>query len=292
MRRRVQTFVAALFATTLVSVDAMGQQPRTYPPYTSVVRSTEYDAQGEVVRVWTQTSYHSSNGDRRSVSKFNGDEYASLYRRGRGVYQSNSRTSRLIKQHSHAPGCPPRTADELRADKKFTRTEDVLGFTAFVWIERPSQDYEMEHYYIPELGGGIPVKSVTTVKNGPKFMSDVISINTGEPDPIDINGPDYFVIEQEPRFMNNISEHLLSKPEPDYPSEALTRGLSGVVNVFVVIDESGAVISAGPRAGLGAHLLREAAVEAAYKASFKPVMVDGKAIIATGLIQYRFVLPK
>ena len=92
--------------------------------------------------------------------------------------------------------------------------------------------------------------------------------------------------------MNNLSEHLLSKPEPDYPSEALTRGLSGLVNVMVVIDEGGAVISAGPRAGMGPQLLREAAVEAAYKASFKPVMVDGKAIIATGLIQYRFDLPK
>ena len=292
MRRRVQTLVAALFVATLVSVDALGQQPRTYPPYTLVSRSTEYDAHGEVVRVWTQTSYHSSNGDRRSVGKFNGDEYASLYRRGRGVYQSNSRTSRLIKQHGHAPGCPLRTAEELRADKKFTRTEDVLGFTAYVWIERPSADYEMEHYYIPELGGGTPVKSATTVKNGPKFVSDVISINPGEPDLIDITGPDYLVIEQEPRFMNNLSEHLLSKPEPDYPSEALTRGLSGLVNVMVVIDESGAVISAGPRAGLGPHLLREAAVEAAYKASFKPVMVDGKAIIATGFIQYRFDLPK
>ena len=150
----------------------------------------------------------------------------------------------------------------------------------------------MEHYYIPELGGGIPVKSVTTIKNGPKFVSDVISINPGEPNPNDINGPDYFVIEQEPRFMNNLSEHLLSKPEPDYPSEALTRGLSGVVNVMVVIDESGAVISAGPRPGMGPQLLREAAVEAAYKASFKPILVDGKAVIATGLLQYRFDLPK
>ena len=292
MRRRVQTFVAALFVTTLVSVDAMGQQSRTYPPYTLVVRSTEYDAQGEVMRVSTATSFHSSNGDWRNVGKFAGDEYASLYRRGRGVYQSNSRTSRLIKQHGHAPGCPLRTAEELRADRKFTRTEDVLGFTAYVWTERLNRDYEMEHYFIPELGGGTPVKSVTTIKNVLKIVSEVISIKTGEPDLIDVTGPEYFVIEQEPRFINNISEQILSKPEPDYPAEALTRGLSGLVNVTVVVDESGAVISAGPKPGSAAQPLREAAVEAAYKASFKPVMVDGRAVVATGIINYRFVLPK
>lgn len=279
--------MAAVFVTTLMCVDTMGQQARTYPPYTSVTRFTEYDSKGEVLHVSTQTSYHSSTGDWRSVGKVAGVEYGSLYRRGRGVYQSNSRTSRLIKQHGHAPGCPLRTAEELRADRKFTRTENVLGFTAYVLTDTPNDDLVMEHYYIPELGGGTPVKSTTTYKNGPKFVGEAITIKLGEPDALDLTGPDYLVIEQEPRFINNISEQILSKPEADYPSEALNLGLSGYVNVSVIVDESGSVMSAAARPGGARQPLRDAAVEAAYKASFKP-----SGSIVTGIITYQFVLPK
>ena len=287
MRRRLPTLVASLFLTTLVCVDVLGQQPRSYPPYTVVTRFTEYDSKGEVLRVSTQTSYHSSNGDWRSVGKAAGIEYASLYRRGRSVYQSNSRTNRLIKQSDHAPGCPIRSGEELRADRKFTRTEDVVGFTAYVLTDNPNDDLVIEHYYIPELGGGTPVKSTTTYKNGPKFVGEVVSIKLGEPDAIDVTGPDYVVIEQEPRFINNIIEQTLSKPEPEYPSEALNRGLSGYVNVSVIVDESGSVISAAARPGGAAQTLRDAAVEAAYKATFKP-----GASVVTGIITYQFVLPK
>ena len=292
MRRRVYTFVAVLIVANLVCAGAIGQQSRTYPPYTIVTRYTEYDSKGEVMRVSTQTSYHSSTGDWRSVGSVGEIEYASLYRRGRGVYQSNSRTKRLIKQHGHAPGCPLRTADELRADRKFTRTEEVLSFTAYVLTDTPNDTLVMEHYYIPELGGGMPVRSTTTYRNGPKVITEVISIKVGEPDASDLAGPDYLVIEQEPRFINNIAEHLLTKPEPEYPVEALTRGLSGYVNVSVVVDESGSVINAGARAGGAPQLLREAAVEAAFKSSFKPVIVDGRPGVVTGIITYQFVPPK
>jgi hypothetical protein len=40
------------------------------------------------------------------------------------------------------------------------------------------------------------------------------------------------------------------------------------------------------------QLLRQAAVEAAYKASFKPVIADGIAVVGKGIIDYSFVLPK
>src|SRR5262249_34983875 len=140
MRSTVPALLALLFVATLPCAEAMGQQARTYPPFTLVSRSTEYDAQGERVAVSTFKRYESSNGDWRVVGKFGGDELATLYWRGKGVYKSNSRTSRLIKESEHAPGCPLRTAEELRADPKFTRTEEVLGFTAYVLSERPAKD--------------------------------------------------------------------------------------------------------------------------------------------------------
>lgn len=293
MRRTVHTLLALLFLANLLYVEAMGQQSRTYPPFTLVSRHTEYDSNGEQVRVSTSTRYDSSNGDWRYVSKFGADELATLYRRGKGVYQSNSRTSRIIKQTAHAPGCPLRTAEELRADRKFTRTEELLGFTAYVLTERPSKDLVYEHYFVPELGGGTPFKQVTAYKDGPKFVSEPISVTLGEPAAIDITGPDYLVIEQTPMFVHNLSEQLLSKPEANYQAEALALGLSvGYVNVKVTIDETGRVIFANVAAGTGPQTLGEAAVEAAYKASFKPTIMEGKPVVSQGFFSYQFVLPK
>lgn len=290
MRSRVHTLVASFFVATLLCVDAMGQQ--SYPPYTLVTRLTQYDVNGETVRVTTHTRYQSSTGDWRVVSKSDGGEHASLYRRGRGVYNSDSRTSRIIKSMDQAPGCPIRTGEQLRQDRKFARTEEVLGFTAYVWNESPAKDLVIEHYYVPELGGGTPFKQVTTYKNGPKFVSEPVSVTLGEPAATDVTGPDYLVVDQAPVFLKNIGDHLLSKPAPDYPTEALVHGWSGVVRVMVTVDETGAVISAGVMDGFAPQTLRDAAAEAAYKASFKTVVVDGKAVVAKGILDYRFVLPK
>jgi TonB family protein len=292
MRRRAQILVLSLFVASFFYVDAMGQKRRTYPPFTSVSRLTEYDAKGEVVQVSTHVRYESSTGDWRVVSKVGGDEHATVYRRGQGVYQSNSRTLRLIKLSNHAPGCPLRTGAELRNDPKFSRTEEVLGLTAYVLIENhPARDVQIEHYYVPELGGGTPFKQVTTYKNGPKFVNEPISFTMGEPAAIDITGPNYLVIEQEPVFLQNIGEHLLLKPDPHYPAEALTQGLSGTVRVTVTVDETGRVIMAASLRG-APQSLRDAAVEAAYIASFKAVIAGGVPVVAKGIIEYRFVPPK
>jgi len=292
MRSSVHMLVASLFVATLVCIEAMGQQPRAYPPYTLVTRYTQYDVNGETVRVSTNTRYQSSNGDWRSVGKVGSGEQATLYRRGEGVYQSDSRTSRIIKSMEHAPGCPLRTGEDLRRDPKFVRTEEILGFTAYVWIESPAKDMVVEHYYVPELGGGTPFKQVTTYKNGPKFVSEPISVTLGEPAASDVTGPDYLLVEQEPVFLKNIGEHLLSKPDPGYPTEALVHGWSGVVGVIVTVDQTGAVVTVSALAGFAPDSLRDAAMDAAYKASFKPVVVDGRAVVSKGIIEYRFTLPK
>lgn len=291
MRSRVHTLLALLLVATFMCVDAMGQQ--SYPPYTLVTRYTQYDANGETVRVSTNTRYQSSSGDWRSVGKVCSGEHATLYRRGRGVFNSDSRTSRLIKSMDHAPGCPIRTGEDLRRDPKFVRTEEVLGFTAYVWIESPAKDMVVEHYYVPELGGGTPFKQVTTYKNGPKFVQEPVSVTLGEPAASDVTGPDYLVVDQAPVFLKNLDKHLLSKPDAGYPTEALVHGWSGVVQVMVTVDETGAVISAGALdAGLPPQSLRDAAMDAAYKALFKPAIAESRILVAKGILAYRFVLPK
>ncbi|HET8783670.1 MAG TPA: TonB family protein, partial [Pyrinomonadaceae bacterium] len=68
--------------------------------------------------------------------------------------------------------------------------------------------------------------------------------------------------------------------------------LSGTVSLMVTVDDLGQVVVAAVRPGSAPSPLREAAVEAAYKASFKPMVVDGRPAIARGFINYEFVLPK
>jgi TonB family protein len=292
MRKGNLRLTASLFFALLVCAHALGQEPRRYPPFTVVTRSTEYDANGNVVAFRNQTTYHSSTGDWRLVGRSGTDQTATLYRQGKGVFQSSSRSSRIIRQTDHAPGCPIRSAEELRRDPKFTRTEVVLGYTAYVWTEQLRTDGQVEHYYVPELGGGTPFKQVTTYTNGPKFVTEPVSVTLGEPAAADVTGPNYLVVDQEPSFSNKLSQQLLSKPDPDYPRDALLQRASGIVRVMVTVDESGNVIAASALTGNTPESLRVAAAEAAYQATFKRTFVNGRPIVSKGIIEYTFILPK
>lgn len=75
-------------------------------------------------------------------------------------------------------------------------------------------------------------------------------------------------------------------PAPEYPKAAKAVGATGAVNVQVVLDETGSIISAN--AVSGHALLRQAAEEAAKKAKFEPTIVDGQARKVTGIIIYNF----
>lgn len=278
------------FIATLVCTPIFGQQRRTYPPFTLTGTYTEYDAKGEVISTRTFTRYESSSGTWRSVGKVGDVEMATLYRRGIGVYGSNSRTMRLIKESDHAPGCPLRTAEELLADPTFVRTEVVLGFTAYVLNSSRTKEMVSESYFVPELGGGTPFKQVSVAADGRKVISEPISVKTGEPAASDVSGPNYPVIEDVPTFNPNLNATAVEKPEAVYPPDALGKGISSTVRVSVTVDESGRVVSA--RALSGSGLFGEAAVEAAYQASFTPMHVNGRAIPQTGIISYQFSLPK
>lgn len=80
-----------------------------------------------------------------------------------------------------------------------------------------------------------------------------------------------------------------SLPKPQYPAAGRAVGASGAVTVQVLIDETGAVISAS--AVSGHPLLRAAAVEAARGALFSPTLLAGQAVKVSGVITYNFVLP-
>jgi TonB family protein len=76
--------------------------------------------------------------------------------------------------------------------------------------------------------------------------------------------------------------------QPPYPPAAKAVRASGTVNVQVLLDIDGNVISATAVSG---HALLKAAAESAARSSkFKPTVVNGKAVKVTGVIVYNFTL--
>jgi TonB family protein len=79
----------------------------------------------------------------------------------------------------------------------------------------------------------------------------------------------------------------ISLPKPAYPAIARAAHASGTVNVQVLVDENGNVISAVPVSG---HpLLRASAAAAARQAKFTPTKLSGQPVKVSGIIVYNFV---
>jgi protein TonB len=80
----------------------------------------------------------------------------------------------------------------------------------------------------------------------------------------------------------------ISLPAPVYPEMARRVGAAGTVEVEVVIDLTGKVISA--KATSGPVLLRQSAELAARLARFNPTLLSGQPMRVSGVIKYNFTL--
>jgi TonB family protein len=76
--------------------------------------------------------------------------------------------------------------------------------------------------------------------------------------------------------------------KPEYPPAARAVRASGSVNVEVLIDEKGNVVSA--TAVTGHPLLRQAAVKAAKESKFSPMLLGGQPVKVKGIIVFNFEL--
>ena len=87
-----------------------------------------------------------------------------------------------------------------------------------------------------------------------------------------------------------LNGRALSLPPPAYPETARRMRIGGLVEVEVVVDESGKVVSARALSGPGA--LRDVAVQAAYRAHFSPTKLSGQPVKIAGKINYNFTIPQ
>jgi len=86
--------------------------------------------------------------------------------------------------------------------------------------------------------------------------------------------------------VDGLEGRVIYKPMPAYPRDAKAAGVSGTVAVQVVMDETGRVTAA--MALGGPLLLRAAAVRAAWRARFLPLVVSGKPVKSFGTLTYTF----
>jgi TonB family protein len=83
-----------------------------------------------------------------------------------------------------------------------------------------------------------------------------------------------------------LNSQALELPKPVYPAEAKKNHVTGQVQVKVIVDETGKVISA--EATFGPEPLFAAAVEAARRARFKPLVVNEVKLKFFGILTYDF----
>jgi TonB family protein len=83
-----------------------------------------------------------------------------------------------------------------------------------------------------------------------------------------------------------LNSKAIQLPAAKYPDEAKKTHAFGEVQVQILVDETGKVISAV--AMFGPASLRQAAVDAAKQARFKPTIVDGVAVKVSGILTYDF----
>ncbi len=85
-----------------------------------------------------------------------------------------------------------------------------------------------------------------------------------------------------------ITGQAISKPNPAYPPLAARAGVQGTVNIQILVDEAGKVISA--KAVSGHVLLRQAAEQAALRTRFSPTTLSGVPVKVSGTITFNFTL--
>jgi TonB family protein len=84
-----------------------------------------------------------------------------------------------------------------------------------------------------------------------------------------------------------VNGKAIELPAPKYPASARKDHAAGEVQVKVLIDETGKVISA--EVVFGNEVFRDSAVEAAKRARFTPTLLAGVPVKVSGIIIYNFV---
>lgn len=93
---------------------------------------------------------------------------------------------------------------------------------------------------------------------------------------------------ERPVEVGSLIEKATQRVNPAYPQVAKTTRTTGVVKVYLEVDENGAVTSI--QRTDGPQLLRQAATDAARRWKFRPTVIGGQPVRVMGFINFNFTL--
>lgn len=125
-----------------------------------------------------------------------------------------------------------------------------------------------------EINEPTPMENVKKIPAPPEFKKPPVAVALKVKPPVQSLG----VVNGKAKFL----------PKPTYTAAAKAIRAMGDVNVQVLIDEAGNVVSAS--AANGHPLLRGEAEKAARNAKFNPTLLSGQPVKVSGIIVYKFTM--
>ncbi len=148
--------------------------------------------------------------------------------------------------------------------------------------------YEISDTNRPASGGTGNTISIPNPNGNPLGNAASTSVKTIPPPPTILKTVEPKLKNPLPVSKGVINGLATFKPEPVYPAPARQIRVSGIVNVRILVDEAGKVISAEVMSG---HpLLRASALAAARRARFTPTLLSNVPVKVQGVMTYNFKL--
>ncbi len=205
MTIRKSLIAAVLIATAAVTgltVRSQFQKRHRQPAVTLITRVTQVNPSDPSQQYHgEETRYAFSDGSFRVNYKGErGESKEYFFKRGLGFFEINHKRKQLVrdpKMSLDAGGRRPWTADELRANPQFVRTENVLGLTAYVLrVTDERTGLPITDLYFAVETGRTPLKTIDYGSNGnPVAVDEPVKVIFGEPSRSLLEAPDYAVVE-------------------------------------------------------------------------------------------------
>jgi TonB family protein len=187
----------------------------------------------------------------------------------------------MLKNVQPAPSATQPVAAPTNAVNKPTDTKQPN-----VVANKPADNRKTNTAALPAASGNVSTLSAgTPVDNKTVDTNTKQLVSIEEPPPAAVPAPRPILKPVSGGVLNGTA---LALPPPIYPDAAKRMRTAGVVEVSVVLDETGKVVSA--TATSGPTILRDAAVQAALKARFSPTKLSGQPVKVSGSINYKFAL--
>lgn len=168
--------IAGIVLSSGADEAANASPPPDRVAYTITWEATIRSDDGKTIEAFTQAKYVSADDAWRNVKTFpNGSTQESFANQGQGVFMVDDDEKALIRLGPYHRSPNPQS---IRASKKYLRTEQVLGYEAYV-LREEGPGITAEVYFAPDLNGDM-IKQVVT-KPGSTMTLEPESITLGEP---------------------------------------------------------------------------------------------------------------